>query len=178
MVSGNPVAVPKDYAPVSKDSAAVSKNFAAIPENSTAVSEDSAAVPLSDAHTPPAIGEFLDVDAHGILREDGLHHLGPLDKAGGAGVEVIVSTDVPGLAEALDAVKVEVVDGTAEFRGIILVDDGEGGAVHHIAHPEFLAQRLHEGGFPRAHRAVEGEDAVHVDGGKESLRRSSNVIQS
>ena len=66
---------------------------------------------------------------------------------------------------------------SAEDIGMVLVDNGKGGTVHHIAYPKFLAQGLDKCSLSSAHRAVEGKDTFHIDGSKKLLRRTLNVIQ-
>ena len=67
--------------------------------------------------------------------------------------------------------------GSAENIGMVFVDNGKGGAVHHIAYPELLAQSLDKCGLSGAHGTVEGKDTVHIDGSEKLVRRALNVIQ-
>ena len=100
----------------------------------------------------------FDADCYGLLGQEWLYEFGPLDEAGTAAVEVLLGAYVVGLAEVLNPIEIEVIDGFSVGVGIF-VDNGEGGRCHGVLHPEGFANGLDEGGLAGTHLAVEGENA-------------------
>lgn len=120
---------------------------------------------LSKSHRARAVGLLGDrhADAAGAtlarrFGEQGLYEFGPLDETRMAAVEIIVDTDIVSLFETLDTVEVEVEDRSVEHRAVVLVDDGERGAVDHIVDTKLLAEGFDESRLARAHLTVEGVD--------------------
>ena len=110
------------------------------------------------------VGCDLDMDAHSVIGEEGLDEFWPLDKAEIRAVEVIFVTDVIYFGNALNTVKVEVIEGMGRLSGsvgwtgqLILVDDGEGGGVDDIGNAKLMAYGGDECGFSSSHLSVEGE---------------------
>ena len=125
-------------------------------------------MPASEADGAAAVGEDVDGDAHGVVGEQLLNQLGPLDEAKAAAVAILLEAQIVGLLQALDAVEIKMVDGLAT---LILVDDGEGGGGDLIRHAERLAQRLDKRRLAGTHSAVEGKNARRAHRVDELARR-------
>ena len=81
--------------------------------------------PLETYHAG-AVGLLFDGDLDGLLGEEFLDELGPLNEAEAAAIEVVFVAHVVDFSKAFDTVEVEVIDG-ATRGGVIFVDDGKGG---------------------------------------------------
>lgn len=118
------------------------------------------------SHDAGTVGLLLNGNADDIFGKDVLNEFGPLDEAGVAAVEIVVGTDIESFLDTLDAVEIEMEDGTIENLGVILVDDGKGGTVDDIVHTEFFAEGLDEGGLSCSHLAVESTYPTFAGSGR------------
>src|SRR5690606_15804402 len=133
-------------------------------------------LPLSPFLDPPPVPlQMQKSDPKRTRRQEGLHPLRPLDHADALAVEELLDADLVQLAQPLDPVQVEVIEGRA--RGV-LVDEGEGGRGHVLGVPSQPAREaLDEVGLARAEVAVEGE---HVAGAKvagEALTEGEGLLR-
>ena len=65
----------------------------------------------SDRPALVVIGVSIDLDNHGVGRQEVLDFLGPFDKAQMPAGKILLVSHVEDLVEALDAVKIEMVNG-------------------------------------------------------------------
>ena len=124
----------------------------------------------------PSVVLHLDVHVHEGVGQQGGDVFRPFDEAQASAVEVFLRAEVEGFLHAVDAVAVEVVDG-APVGGFVLVDDGEGGAVHRVLHAQYVADGADEGGFAGSHGAVEGEHAAVAHEADEAAGRFADGVE-
>ena len=118
----------------------------------------------------PLIIRFAVLNLHSnvFFGQQRLNHLGPLDEAEVATIEVVLIADIVGLFQLFNAIKIKMINRLA-FLCDILVDDGERRAIHLVGDTHTVTQVFDEGGLARAHGAIEGDDIGLVTKGNQVI---------
>ena len=104
-----------------------------------------------------AISLFCNRDFGHIFGQYLFNKLGPFKETEATSIEIIFISHVIHLVKFLDSVEVEMINGTAICRSI-LVDKSESRRCNHIGYSQFFADCLDKSSLSCAHFAIERED--------------------
>lgn len=112
------------------------------------------------AKSAGAVGHLGEIDPDGVVGQEGLEHVRPLNETVVARIEVVLRAEVHGFADVLEAVAVEMIDLWHIALHVVHIDQGEGGAVDDVVGAEFRTELPDEGRLAHTHLAAESEDAA------------------
>lgn len=112
------------------------------------------------AKSAGAVGHLGEIDPDGVVGQEGLEHVRPLNETVVARIEVVLRAEVHGFADVLEAVAVEMIDLWHIALHVVHIDQGEGGAVDDVVGAEFRAELSDEGRLAHTHLAAERKDAA------------------
>lgn len=118
--------------------------------------------------------ENLDADNHCILGQKVFNQLWPLYKAKVSRIEILLITHIEDLLDAVDAIKVEVVD-RLTLGSVVLVDECEGWTCDGIGRAEMLHNCANKCGFAGTHRATKRHNIATVE---RLYNRLGNLFQT